>query len=97
MTIEKQQRALVCDVLVTDARVIRKQNYVVVVVEGVYQSDVFGALHASATALFDSEYAALVRAVGALGSGDRAVATVRLTSRNIGGRPTLAFELLHLE
>lgn len=97
MTVERQQRALVCDVLVTDARVIRRQNYVICVVEGVYQHELFGALHAAATALTDSEHAALARAVASLASGERVTAAVQLVSRNRDGRPTLAFELLHVE
>lgn len=97
MTVERQQRALVCDVLVTDARVIRRQNYAICVLEGVFQHDSFGALHAAATALVDNEFAALSRAVAALSSGERAIATVQLVSRNRDGRPVLAFELLHLE
>lgn len=97
MTVERQQRAFVCDLLVTDARVIRRKDYVICVIEGVFQHDAFGALHAAATALADNEYAALPRAVASLASGERVIATVQLVSRSRDGRPALAFELLHVE
>lgn len=97
MTVEKQQHALICELLVTDARVIRRKEYCICVIEGVFQHELFGALHAAATALVDNEFAALVRAVNSLASGERVMATVRLVSRNRDGRPVLAFELLHVE
>lgn len=95
MTTEKRA-ALVCDVLVTDARLIERKDYALVILEGVFRNELFGALHAAATALVDNAYAPLARALHEVSSGDTVVATVKLVSRSRDGRPQLAFELLHV-
>lgn len=94
---EKRATALVCDVLVTEARVLERQGYVLVLLEGVYRHELLGALHATATALVDNAYAPLARAIRDVASGDSVAATVKLVSRARDGRPQLAFELLHVE
>lgn len=94
---EKRATALVCDVLATDARVVERQGYALVVLEGVYRNDFLGALHATATALVDNAYAPLARVVRDISSGDSVTATVKLVSRPRDGRPQLALELLHVE
>ncbi len=89
---------ITCSVIVLSARVIERDRYVLVIVEGLYSSDIWGSLHVTASRIVDSPVDPLARAARSLASGATVDCDVRLTSRpGPSGRPQLYFDLVAIK
>lgn len=84
-----------CELLVTNASVLRRKSYVVVWVEGVFKHECF-VLHTVARCFSDNDNSILAERVEALRPGDKVDVVVELVPRMRDNRAYLAFELIDL-
>jgi len=86
---------LECELLVTNASVLRRQSYIIVLVEGVFKHEYF-TLHTVAKC-YPNDNSPLIGKVEALRTGDTVDAVVELVARRTkDNRPCLAFELVDI-
>jgi len=85
-----------CELLVTNASVVRRKTYVIVWLEGVYKHPCF-VLHTVAKRFFDDGNAPLIEKVEVLRPGDTVDVTIELVTRRTRDNLSyLAFDLVDI-